>query len=43
MNEETYDYQATLDWWRRIKPIGYSGFLARKEGKAISGILFSYF
>ena len=43
MNEETFDYQATLEWWRRIKPIGYSGFLARKEGKAISGILFSYF
>jgi lipid II:glycine glycyltransferase (peptidoglycan interpeptide bridge formation enzyme) len=43
MNEDTVDYQYTLDWWRRVKPIGYSGFLARKEGKAISGILFSYF
>lgn len=28
--------------WRLFKPLGYSGFLARKDGKAIGGLLFSY-
>ena len=26
-----------------MKPLGYTGFLARKEGKPIGGLLFSYF
>lgn len=37
------DYKKMLQWWRLLKPLGYSGFLARKDGKAIGGLLFSYF
>ena len=43
IGEDTFDYQITLDWWRLVKPIGYSGFLARKDGRPVGGILFSYF
>ncbi|MEX1053802.1 MAG: hypothetical protein WEC35_05315 [Nitrosopumilaceae archaeon] len=42
-HEEVTDFQNTLDWWRLIKPLGYTGFLAKKEGKAIGGLTFSFF
>jgi len=29
-------------WWKLMKPLGLSGFLARKNKEAIGGLLFSY-
>lgn len=43
LGEETFDYEITLKWWKLVKPIGYSGILARKDQKPIGGILFSHF
>lgn len=43
LGEETFDFQKTLDWWQLVKPIGYSGFLAKKDNVPIAGLLFSYF
>jgi lipid II:glycine glycyltransferase (peptidoglycan interpeptide bridge formation enzyme) len=31
------------EWWRILKPLGYSGFLAKKDNVAIGGLLFSFF
>ena len=30
-----------LQWWKLMKPLGLSGFLARKDDKPIGGLLFS--
>jgi hypothetical protein len=32
-----------IRWWKSVKQLGYSGFLAIKDQKAIGGILFSSF
>lgn len=31
------------NWWKSVKPLGYSGFLATKDDQVIGGILFSSF
>lgn len=31
------------NFWKLLKPIGFSGFLARKDGNCVGGILFSHF
>ncbi len=36
------DYEHLLKSWRLLKPLGYSGFLAKKDGIPIGGLLFSY-
>jgi len=36
------DYEFFLKIWKLLKPIGRSGFLARKDEKAISGLTFSH-
>ena len=43
MGEPKMDFQQALAWWKLMKPLGYTGFLARKEGKPVGGLLFSYF
>ena len=40
--KETVDYDHVLFSWKLLKPLGYSGFLAKKEGKSIGGLLFSF-
>jgi len=40
--ENSREFESLLNWWNLLKPIGYSGFLARKDGKAVGGLLFSY-
>jgi len=40
--EDLVDFEILLNWWKLFKPLGYSGFLARNEGRPISGLLFSY-
>lgn len=30
------------DWWKLMKPLGLSGFLAKKNNEAVGGLLFSY-
>ena len=37
------EFDDLLDWWKLFKPLGYSGFLAKKNNKAIGGLLFSFF
>ncbi len=39
----TADYEKYVEWWDLMQPIGYAGFLAKKNGNPIGGILFSYF
>lgn len=39
---ETIDYNHVLFLWKLLKPLGYSGFLAKKDGKPIGGLLFSF-
>lgn len=41
--EEKVDLEHLSNWWRTFKPLGYSGFLARKDGVPMGGLLFSYF
>ena len=35
-------FESLLRRWKTYKPMGYSGFLARKDGEVIGGLLFSY-
>lgn len=35
-------FENLLNWWKLLKPIGYSGFIARKDQKPIGGLLFSF-
>ncbi len=30
-------------WWKLFHPLGYSGFLTKKDNQILSGVLFSYF
>ena len=39
----TADYEKYVEWWDLMQPIGYAGFLAKKNGNPIGGMLFSYF
>ena len=36
------DFEHLLKSWRLLKPLGYSGFLAKKDDIPIGGLLFSY-
>lgn len=36
-------FEQYLDWWNLMKPIGYGGFIAKKDGIPIGGMLFSFF
>ena len=36
------NFEALLEWWNLFKPLGYSGFLAKRNDEAIGGLLFSY-
>lgn len=38
---KSQDFQHFLQTWKNLKPTGRTGFLARKDGNAISGLLFS--
>ena len=37
------NFESWLSWWRLIKPLGYSGFLAKKNEIPIGALLFSHF
>lgn len=37
------DFYQTLTYWNLLKNIGFSGFLARKNGLPVGGLLFSFF
>jgi len=36
-------YQEYLKWWRLLKPLGRSGFLAKYKGEVVGGLLFYFF
>lgn len=40
--KERLDFQASYESWKLLKPLGYSGFLAKKDHKPIGGLLFSF-
>jgi len=40
--QQITDFQNLLEAWKLFKPLGYSGLLARKNGKTIGGLLFSF-
>lgn len=40
---ENSDLEQRKEWWSSVKKLGYLGFLAKKDGNAVSGILFSAF
>jgi len=39
---ETSKFENLLERWKIYKPIGYSGFLAKKDDEVLGGLLFSY-
>ena len=39
---ETSKFENLLERWKIYKPVGYSGFLARKDDEVIGGLLFSH-
>jgi len=41
--EEETGFNRLFEWWRLFKPLGYSGFLAKKDNEIIGGLLFSFF
>lgn len=43
IKKEQIDYQKLLDWWKLLKPLGYSGFMAKWNDKPVGGIMFSFF
>ena len=42
MGREKTTIEDMLKWWKLLTPLGYSGFLAKKDDKVLSGMLFSY-
>lgn len=42
-SNESLDLEQRKEWWSSVKKLGYLGFLAKKDGNAVSGILFSAF
>jgi len=40
---EKMEFPQLSEWWNLLKPIGYSGFLAKKDDTVVGGLLFSYF
>jgi len=42
-SDDYKNFDTLLEWWRLLKPLGYSGYLARKNNVAIGGLLFSFF
>lgn len=38
-----YDYEDTYELWKLLKPIGFKGYLAKKDESNIGGITFSFF
>lgn len=37
------EFNQLLDYWKLLKPLGYSGFLAKKNDIVVGGLLFSFF
>jgi len=42
MGREKTTIENMLKWWKLFTPLGYSGFLAKKDDKILSGMFFSY-
>lgn len=40
---EKKDFEDLFKWWKLMKPLGLSGFLAKKDNKAVGGLLYSFF
>ncbi|CDI06468.1 hypothetical protein [Candidatus Nitrosotenuis uzonensis] len=38
-----YDLEDTVELWKLLKPIGFGGYLAKKDNEIIGGITFSFF
>jgi len=38
-----YDYEDTYELWKLLKPLGFKGYLAKKDESNVSGITYSYF
>jgi len=38
-----YDYDDTYDLWTLLKPLGFKGFIAKKDESNVGGITFSFF
>jgi lipid II:glycine glycyltransferase (peptidoglycan interpeptide bridge formation enzyme) len=36
-------FDTLLNWWKLFRPIGYSGFLAKRNNIPVGGLLFSFF
>lgn len=43
MKLELSNPEEMFDMWKLLQPLGFSGFIARKEGRAVGGLLFSFF
>lgn len=43
MNLTGINCEETLSMWKILKPAGFSGFIAKKDGIPIGGLLFSFF
>lgn len=37
------NFETLLKWWKLFKPLGYSGYLAKRNNVAVGGLLFSSF
>jgi len=38
-----YDFEDTFDLWNLLKPLGFKGYLAKKDESNVGGITFSFF
>ena len=43
LEEKKTDFKHMLAYWKLMKPLGFSGFLAKKGGIEIGGLMFHYF
>lgn len=42
-DRKTTEFEEMYDYWKLLKPIGLTGFLARKDGIPVGGMMISYF
>jgi len=42
-DEDKASYQNFVSWWKLLKPLGYTGFIAKKNENYVGGMMFSSF
>jgi len=42
-NEEKINHENFFSWWKLLKPLGYTGYIAKKDEDYVGGIMFSFY